>query len=191
MKQIIKILSLVLLVIISCKNKNDNKIKSISFDKKNDSGSASLIRKVEPDNYIIDSTSNLENGPVYMYCETMPEFPGGKTAFNEYVKNNVRYSPRAVADKIEGRVIIKFIVNTDGEIGNVKIIRGVRDDLDKECLRVISGMPRWKPGMISGKPVPVSYSIPVRFLLNSGENLNGIFILPAKNPSLSGHKNIP
>jgi TonB family protein len=176
---------------ISCKNKNDNKIKPTSIDKKNDIANSSLTRNVEPDNYIIDSTSNLDSGPVYMYCETMPEFPGGKTAFNEYVKYKTKYPSRAVSDRIEGRVIIKFIVKKNSEIGEVKIIRGVRDDMDKECIRVISGMPDWKPGMISGKPVSVSYSIPIRFLLKSSENLNGIFILPSKNSTTLKHKNIP
>lgn len=191
MKQIIKIFSLVLLIIISCKNKDDNKKISTFLDKKIDIGDTSQIRKVVQDNYIIDSTSKQDNGPVYMYCETMPEFPGGKSAFNEYVKNKTKYPPNAVSDKIEGRVIIKFVVRTGGEIGEVKIIRGLRDDLDRECIRVISGMPVWKPGMISGKPVSVSYSIPIRFLLKSSENLNGIFILPPKNSAVLKHKNIP
>src|SRR5664280_3910555 len=78
--------------------------------------------------------------------------------------------------QIEGRVVVKFIVRSTGEIGDVKVLRSIREDLDKECLRVMSTMPNWKPGMISGNPVAVSYSIHVRFLLQPGENLNGIYI---------------
>jgi TonB family protein len=191
MKEFIKILFLVLVVMISCRNRNENKMIHTSNDRKNDKENSDQIKKEEPDNYIVDSTANQEYGPVYMYCETMPEFPGGKAAFNEYVKSKTKYPPGAVSDKIEGRVIIKFVIRTNGEIGEVKIIRGVRDDMDKECLRVISGMPDWKPGMIAGKPVSVSYSIPIRFLLNYSENLNGIFILPPKNQRGSKHINIP
>ena len=65
------------------------------------------------------------------------------------------------------------------------------EDMDKECLRVMSTMPNWKPGMISGKPVAVSYSVPVRFLLQPGENLNGIYILPSKNSEILNKKNKP
>jgi periplasmic protein TonB len=169
-----------MIVIISCKNKNDNKIKPITGINKTDIANVEIITKKEPDNYILDNTSNQNNGPVYMYCEKMPEFIGGETAFIEYVKNNVKYPQQAVSDKIEGRVVIKFIVRETGEIGDIQLLRSIRTDLNNECIRVISIMPKWKPGMINGNPVSVSYSIPIRFLLNSTENLNGIYILPTK-----------
>jgi TonB family protein len=111
----------------------------------------------------------------------MPEFPGGDTAFTEYVKLNVKYPRLAVSDKIEGRVVIKFIVRVNGKIEDVEIIRRIRPDMDNECIRVISGMPEWKPGMINEKPVSVSYNITIRFLLKKSENLSGIYILPATN----------
>jgi TonB family protein len=180
MKQIIKLFALVLLVAVSCKNKNYNTMKQVSVNNKVSGDSTALVRKPVPDNFIIDSTANQANGPVYMFCETMPEFPGGKNAFNEYLRNKIVYPPRAVTDKIEGRVVVKFIVRSTGEIGDVKVLRSIREDMDKECLRVMSVMPNWKPGMISGKPVAVSYSVPVRFLLQPGESLNGIYILPPK-----------
>jgi TonB family protein len=180
MKQIIKLFALVLLVVMSCKNKNYNTIKPRLTNNKSRGDSTVLISKPVPDNFIIDSTANQANGPVYMFCETMPEFPGGKSAFNEYLRKRINYPPKAVSDKIEGRVVVKFIVRVTGEIGDIKVLRSIREDLDKECLRVMSTMPNWKPGMISGKPVAVSYSVPVRFLLQPGESLNGIYILPAK-----------
>jgi periplasmic protein TonB len=180
MNPITKILCLIMVFIISCQNRNDNNTKSISDEKKTEIANTALITKKEPDNYLLDNTSNQDNGPVYMYCEKMPEFIGGETAFTEFVKNNVKYPQQAVSDKIEGRVVIKFIVQVTGEISDVQLIRGIRKDLNDECIRVISRMPKWKPGMINGNPVSVSYSIPIRFLLNSTENLNGIYILPAK-----------
>jgi TonB family protein len=180
MKQIIKLFGLVLLVVMSCKNKNYNTIKPTSVNITGSRDSTALVSKPVPDNFIIDSTANQANGPVYMFCETMPEFPGGKNAFNEYLRKRIVYPTKAVMDKIEGRVVVKFIVRSTGEIGDVKVLRSIREDLDKECLRVMSTMPNWKPGMISGKPVAVSYSVPVRFLLQPGESLNGIYILPPK-----------
>jgi TonB family protein len=181
MKQRVQILFLILIFIISCRNKNENKTKSVLDVKNNGIAHSKQITKQEKDNYLLDNTSNQDNGPIYMYCEKMPEFIGGETAFIEYLKKNIRYPRQAVLDKIEGRVIVKFVVQVTGKVADVQLIRGVRSDLDKECLRIVSTMPEWKPGMINGLPVAVSNSIPVRFLLNSSENLNGIFILPTKN----------
>ncbi|MEI6047386.1 MAG: energy transducer TonB [Bacteroidota bacterium] len=180
MKQIVKILFLVLIAISSCRNRNDNNIKPAPGDAKNNIADTGSISKKAPDNFLIDYTSKQDSGAVYMYCEKMPEFPGGETAFFDYVKNKIKYPRLAVSDKIEGRVVIKFIVKASGEAGDVQIIRSIRSDLDNECIKVISELPKWKPGMINDKPVAVSYSIPVRFLLKNSENLNGIFILPEK-----------
>jgi protein TonB len=170
-----------LLVITSCNNRDNNKIKTDS-GKKTEIADTILKSTKEPDNFLIDYTSKQDSGIVYMYCDTMPEFPGGETAFINYLKGKIKYPLAAVSDKREGRVVVKFIVKTSGEVDNVQIIRSIRPDLDSECIRVISGMPKWKPGIINNKPVSVSYNIPVRFLLTKSENLNGIYILPPKNP---------
>jgi TonB family protein len=191
MKQTAIILFLTLTIIIGCKSKKDSKIKSSVPGQEANIADTSTIKKNAQDNYLIDYTSNQDNGPVYMYCEKMPEFPGGETAFNEYIRNNVKYPGPAVSDRKEGRVIIKFIIRTSGEIGDVQLIRGIRSDMDDECLRVVRGMPKWKPGMINDKPVAVSFSIPVRFLLKKTENLNGIYILPANDSSAHESKNLP
>ncbi len=186
-----KIILLILIIVLSCKSRTGSKIGPAAIDKKTNIADTSIKAKTGPDNYIIDSTSNQEKGPVYMYCETMPEFPGGKSAFNDYMKNRIKYPPKAVLDKIEGRVVIKFIIRPGGEIDDLQILRSIRADLDNECLRVAKGMPEWKPGMINGKPVSVSFSTPVRFLLNDQEILNGIFILPPKKSSAPMHKTNP
>jgi TonB family protein len=187
MIQKIKLFALLLLLVISCKNKNYNTMNQSSVNNKVSRDSVAQVRTPVPDNFIIDSAANQANGPVYMFCETMPEFPGGKSAFNEYVRKRIKYPPKAVSDKIEGRVVVKFIVWSTGKIGDVIVLRRIREDLDKECLRVMSTLPDWKPGMIAGKTVSVSYSVPVRFLLQPGENLNGIYILPPDKSAV--HKN--
>jgi TonB family protein len=180
MKLASKILYLVLILMISCRTRDENKNKTIQIVKKTGISDSTTIQKKETDNYLLDNTANQDNGPVYMYCEKMPEFPGGELAFFMYVRKNVTYPKSAISDKKEGRVVIKFIVRVTGEISDVQLIRSIRKDMDNECIRVISGMPKWKPGMINDKPVSVSYSVPVRFLLDRTENLNGIYILPSK-----------
>ena len=180
MKLTSKILCLILIFLVSCKPGNENRIKTVSVVKKSEISDSASVLKKEADNYLLDNTANQDNGPVYMYCEKMPEFPGGEKSFFDYIRKNVNYPKLAVSDKIEGRVVIKFIVRATGETGDVQLIRSIRKDMDNECIRVINGMPKWKPGMINDKPVSVSYSVPVRFLLNSAENLNGIYILPSK-----------
>lgn len=132
------------------------------------------------DNYLIDEVENQDKGPVYMFCENMPVFPGGEDAFTSFVRKHVNYPPAAVKDKIEGRVIVKFIIRETGKHSDLRIIRSVRFDLDNECLRVLKEMPDWTPGMIDGKPVAVSFSIPVRFVLNDNGALSGFYILPGK-----------
>ena len=97
------------------------------------------------------------------------------------MRNHIIYPKQAVNDKIEGRVVVKFIINSKGEASDVQIIRKQRSDMNDECIRVVKGMPVWKPGTLDGKSVSVSYNVTVRFLLTKSENLNGIYILPSKS----------
>jgi protein TonB len=103
---------------------------------------------------------------VFTFVETMPEFPGGgESAFLEYLSENIKYPVIAKETGIEGTVFIKFVIETDGSIGNVQILRGVTSALDNEALRVIKKMPPWKPGKQNGREVRVSYTVPIRFSL--------------------------
>ena len=96
----------------------------------------------------------------------MPEFPnGGMTALMKYLSDNIRYPEAAHKAGIQGRVTVQFVVGKDGSIGNVSILRGVNADLDAEAIRVISSMPKWKPGTQKGEPVKVKYTVPVMFRL--------------------------
>lgn len=108
---------------------------------------------------------------VFEVVEVMPEFPnGGMPGFMKYLGKNVKYPIEAHANNIEGRVVVHFIVNKDGSISNVGLTRSVDPLLDKEAIRVISSMPKWKPGMQRGKAVRVKYTVPVMFRLQGPKN---------------------
>ena len=102
---------------------------------------------------------------VFWVAEKMPEFPGGNGAVAEYVRENMKYPAIAKEKGTQGRVIVQFVVNRDGSIVDAKVVRSVDPYLDKEALRVINTMPKWKPGMQRGKPVRVKFTVPVMFRL--------------------------
>ena len=107
-----------------------------------------------------------EEEVVFMVVETMPEFPGGQQALFKYLSENVKYPVIAQENGIQGRVICQFVVNKDGSIVEVEVVRSGGDpSLDKEAVRVIKSMPKWKPGQQRGKPVRVKYTVPVNFKL--------------------------
>ena len=107
-----------------------------------------------------------EEEVVFVIVETMPEFPGGQQALFKYLSENVKYPAIAQENGIQGRVICQFVVNKDGAIVDVEVVRSGGDaSLDKEAVRVIKSMPKWKPGKQRGKAVRVKYTVPVNFRL--------------------------
>ncbi len=106
-----------------------------------------------------------EEGEVFFVVEDMPEFPGGEQALHRYLAESVRYPTIAQENGIQGRVYVKFVINTDGSVTDVQIARGVDPSLDKEALRVVRNMPKWEPGKQRGEPVRVSYTVPINFVL--------------------------
>lgn len=107
-----------------------------------------------------------EEEVIFMVVETMPEFPGGQQALFKYLSENVKYPVIAQENGIQGRVICQFVVNKDGSIVDVEVVRSGGDpSLDKEAVRVIKSMPKWKPGKQRGKAVRVKYTVPVSFKL--------------------------
>ena len=106
-----------------------------------------------------------KNQQVFDVVEQMPEYPGGMQALFEYLSQNLKYPEDAKQQKVEGRVIAIFVVETDGSISNVEVVKPVFPSLDAEAVRVLSGMPKWKPGMQSGKVVRVKYTVPINFSL--------------------------
>ena len=107
-----------------------------------------------------------EEEVVFVVVETMPEFPGGQQALFKYLSENVKYPVIAQENGIQGRVICQFGVSRDGSIVDVEVVRSRGDaSLDKEAVRVIKSMPKWKPGKQRGKAVRVKYTVPVNFRL--------------------------
>jgi protein TonB len=103
----------------------------------------------------------------FIFVEEMPEFPGGSAALLKYVGENLRYPEDAQNNNIQGRVILKFVVNPDGSVDRIEILRGVDPLLDEEAIRVVRTLPRFKPGKQGGVPVPVWFSLPVTFKIEN------------------------
>ena len=125
--------------------------------------------QVEKDELSVSETSlkqaEMTADEVYFTVEEMPEFEGGDLALKKFIVENVKYPEQAKINGIQGRVFIQFVVNQKGEIEQVKVVRGVDAALDAEAIRVISLLPKWKPGKQSGKPVRVSFTVPINFEL--------------------------
>ena len=99
---------------------------------------------------------------IFQVVEDMPTFPGD---INKWLGKNVKYPVIAQENNIQGRVTVQFVIERDGSITDVKVLRGVDPSLDKEAVRVVKSMPKWKPGKQRGKPVRVSYTVPINFRL--------------------------
>lgn len=102
---------------------------------------------------------------VFVVVEDMPSFPGGNV--QKWIAKNVKYPVLAMENGIQGKVFIQFVIERDGSITDVKVLRGVDASLDKEAVRVVKAMPKWKPGKQRGKPVRVSYTLPINFQLSN------------------------
>lgn len=102
---------------------------------------------------------------VWEVVEQQPSFPGGPSALMQWLFSNIHYPPVAEENGIQGRVVVSFIVEPDGSISNVQVVRGVDPSLDKEAVRVCKAMPKWQPGKQNGQAVRVKYNLPVTFKL--------------------------
>ena len=102
---------------------------------------------------------------VYEVVEQMPTFKGGDAALMKYLSENIKYPEAAEKAGEQGRVVVNFIVENDGAVSNVKVVRSVTPTLDAEAVRVIKAMPKWVPGKQDGKLVRVKYNVPVSFRL--------------------------
>ena len=117
-----------------------------------------------------EQTSNVEaekkvEDKVFDAVEQQPSFPGGEGAMFSYISNNLQYPEKAQKNGIQGRVVVKFIVEKDGSISNVEVNRSVDTDLDNEVIRVIKSMPKWNPAKQNGTEVRAYYYVPVAFRL--------------------------
>ena len=102
---------------------------------------------------------------IFKSVEQMPQFPGGDAALMKYLSSHINYPPMAAENNVQGKVILQFVVEKDGRVGEVKVARSVDKDLDKEAIRVVKSLPKFTPGRQNGQAVRVWYTLPVTFKL--------------------------
>lgn len=151
-------LMFLLITINSCTNKE----KSTNDD------DTTVVQTADP----VDETpvAPVDTGEVYVVVEDQPTFPGGNAAMIKFLNDNIKYPVEAIEKKIDGRVITNFIVEKDGRITDVQVVRGIDPLLDKEAVRVIQSMPNWEPGAQRGENVRVRFTLPVVFRLQGDNN---------------------
>lgn len=110
-------------------------------------------------------TQQVEEEKPYEMVEQMPTFPGGQEALLKYITSNLRYPTIAQENGVQGSVICQFVVDRDGSVKNVRVVRSLDPSCDKEAVRVIQSLPKWIPGKQNGRAVPVYYTVPIRFKL--------------------------
>jgi protein TonB len=122
------------------------------------------VVKTERTTVAAQSSAN-ENDPIYESVDVKPEFPGGIPELMKYLTTHLKYPTKAQKKGIQGRVLCTFIVEKDGRVNDVRVVKSVDPDLDKEAMRVVKHMPKWKPGLKDGKPVRTKFTLPVAFAL--------------------------
>jgi periplasmic protein TonB len=118
--------------------------------------------------YSEPSTSEIPvESTVFYVVEESPQYPGGEVALLNFINENLRYPAEAISNNIQGRVILKFVVNPDGSVDRIVILRGIDPLLDNEAIRVVKALPKFKPGKQRGVPVPVWFTLPFVFKIES------------------------
>ena len=115
---------------------------------------------------VVANESPTQDNKVYETVDQLPEFPGGMEAMVDFLSKNVNYPEHAAKNNIEGRVVLQFVVEKTGEIGEIKVARSVDEELDAEAIRVVRSMPNFIPGRKDGKDVAVWYALPIVFKLS-------------------------
>jgi TonB family protein len=122
------------------------------------------LKKTEKNDF---TTIQEGNSTVFTFVEQQPQFPGGEKAMYKYLSENIYYTEQANLNGLEGLVVLSFIVEANGSIKNIKVLKKLGDGLDEVAVRAVYSMPPWLPGMQKGKPVRVQYTLPVRFTINT------------------------
>ncbi len=139
---------------------NDTEVEESTIQVSDDTQAAVEV-KYTP----VEVEEEVEEQQIFQVVEEMPEFPGGMAECMKWLGKNIKYPTISQENGVQGRVIIQFVVNRDGSIVDATVARGVDPYLDKEALRVVGLMPKWKPGKQRGKEVRVKYTLPVMFRL--------------------------
>ena len=134
--------------------------------RKNVSLKVALMMLVLLFSFMTSTAQTKKKNMVYDVVEVMPQYPGGQIAMMKYIMENIKYPKQIMEEGIQGRVTVSFIVEKDGRVSNVRLLRSVQPSLDKEAIRVVKSMPKWTPGKHNGKPVRVRFNLPVMFKLN-------------------------
>jgi TonB family protein len=150
--------------VVEADNKINDQDRLPAVKKAVNNSSGKDINKIVAFADITDTVPD-KNNKVFTSVEQVPEFPGGLTEFYNFLSKTIRYPNESRKRGIQGRVIIKFIVEKDGELTNFKIARGVEKEIDQEALRALKLSPKWKPGIQNGKTVRVAYAVPISFTL--------------------------
>lgn len=140
---------------------NDQVVTSTVLTASTDIGKTVDVVWIPP----VVETEKVDEDIIHVSVEVMPEFPGGTSALMKYLSGNIKYPVVSQEMASQGRVIVQFVVDKDGTITDPVVVRGIDAYLDKEALRVISAMPKWKPGRQNQKAVRVKYTVPVVFRL--------------------------
>lgn len=119
----------------------------------------------EPIVVSVDTTKNssVDKSPIFTAVEMEPSFPGGIEMFYRFLQANIKYPAKAFEDKIQGKVFISFVVEKDGSLTDIKVLRGIGGGCDEEAVRVMKTSPKWRPGIQNGRPVRVQYTMPISF----------------------------
>ena len=144
--------------------KSDKAVGAFTVEGNDEVGGAVLkakedIAAPEPPKHVVEETK------IFTVVEQMPMYPGGDGALMGYLRDNIHYPTVAAENGVQGRVVVGFVVERDGSITDVKILRGVDPSLDREAMRVVKNMPKWTPGKQNGSAVRVKYQVPVSFRL--------------------------
>lgn len=143
----------------------DNSDKIAPITSKLVIGSGQAVQKEAEVTEALPQVTADKDTAVLRTVEQIPEFPGGIVQFMKWLTRNLRYPPQAQEQKIQGKVVVSFIVNKDGSISSPTIVKSVDPMLDNEAMRVVKMMPRWKPGLEKGKPCRTMFAIPINFVL--------------------------
>lgn len=148
---------------------------SLSGALQDDSNSTPLNsnEEVNQESLLVDSDSNQNDRP-YTTVETMPRYPEGETAMYKFIGDNLKYPESAVKENVEGRVIIRFVIDKEGNVKEPNVIRGIHPDCDAEAIRVVSMMPKWTPGKQNGKDVSVYFTLPIIFKLDKDKEVKEV-----------------
>jgi protein TonB len=143
---------------------NKSKTAIGSFDVKGNDDAAGEVLKAK-EVIAQPEPPKEEETKVFDVVEQMPSFPGGQAALMSYLSNNIKYPQIAMENGVQGRVVCTFVVERDGSITDIRVVRGVDPSLDKEAIRVLKSMPHWIPGKQNGSAVRVKFTVPVTFKL--------------------------